>query len=319
MRLSLTAILAAFVFMAGGVKAGGRQANSARPLIQQEGYVYAGDVAIYIKSIGSGPPMVVLHGGPGGSHDAFLPYLVPLAARHRLIFIDERGSGRSSRPEAEESYTLETMTQDIETVRNTLRLGQIDILGHSFGGILAQAYAIAHPREVRHLILASTWSSAERIDIDFAKIRDAADPQLKLQLEQLEAEGIFDSSGAQLPAYRRIANAVEGPYLYSRHRPTWDEPSMGIGWRVLKVMWCGRSDFHVDGNLTGFDFTKALRSLNVPTLVLVGDHDLTQLETATRSHRAIAKSQLVTIADSGHMSFVDRPDQFISAVTTFLH
>ena len=61
---------------------------------QQEGFIDAHGVLIYYKSIGTGSPLVVLHGGPGASHDYFLPHLLPLARTHRLIFIDERGSGR---------------------------------------------------------------------------------------------------------------------------------------------------------------------------------------------------------------------------------
>src|SRR5207245_3234572 len=61
----------------------------------QEGLVDAGGVLIYYESVGRGAPLVILHGGPGASHDYFLPYLLPLARRNRLVFIDERGSGRS--------------------------------------------------------------------------------------------------------------------------------------------------------------------------------------------------------------------------------
>ena len=63
----------------------------------QEGFVDANGVLIYYKMLGSGKPLLILHGGPGASHDYFLPYLLPLARRHRLIFIDERGSGRSEK------------------------------------------------------------------------------------------------------------------------------------------------------------------------------------------------------------------------------
>jgi proline iminopeptidase len=273
---ALTVMMLSFRAIAAQVP----QSSEGVAVEQQEGYVVEAGVSIYYKSIGHGRPLMVLHGGPGGSHDTFLPYLIPLAVRHRLIFIDERGSGKSSRPDDDASYTLDAMTGDVEAVRRALHLGRIDMLGHSFGGIVAQAYAIAYPKNVTHLILASTWSSAERINSDFAKIRHDADPSLTAKLDQMEAQGIFDSSGAQLPEYRKAADAVEGPYDYFIHRPSWDEPSSAIGWRVLKAMWCGRSDFHVDGTLAGFDFASSLEPLDVRTLIIYGDHDLVQSQTA---------------------------------------
>ncbi len=84
---------------------------------------------------------MIVHGGPGASHDYFLPYLLPLARRHKLIFIDERGSGRSQKLEDPAGYTIANMAEDVESVRQALGLGKINLLGHSYGGALAQAYA----------------------------------------------------------------------------------------------------------------------------------------------------------------------------------
>ena len=87
---------------------------------------------------------MILHGGPGASHDYFLPYLLPLARKNRLIFIDERGSGRSQKIENTEAYTVENMVEDVEAVRQVLELGKISLLGHSYGGVLAQAYVLKY-------------------------------------------------------------------------------------------------------------------------------------------------------------------------------
>jgi len=83
----------------------------------QEGYVDSRGVLIYYKTIGRGAPIVIVHGGPGGSHDYFLPYLLPLARQNRLIFIDERGSGRSQKLDDPAGYTVENMVEDVEAVR----------------------------------------------------------------------------------------------------------------------------------------------------------------------------------------------------------
>src|SRR5262245_52920173 len=129
----------------------------------EEGFVDARGVLVYYRALGSGPPLVVLHGGPGASHDYFLPYLLPLARTHRLIFIDERGSGRSEKLEDPSGYTVENMVEDVEAVRQGLALGSISLLGHSYGGVLAQAYALKYQQHLSHLILCSTFHSTKQM------------------------------------------------------------------------------------------------------------------------------------------------------------
>ncbi len=90
-------------------------ASSVYPI--QEGFVDAHGVLIYYTTIGRGAPLVIVHGGPGASHDYFLPYLLPLARHNKLIFIDERGSGRSEKLEDPKGYTVENMVEDVEAVR----------------------------------------------------------------------------------------------------------------------------------------------------------------------------------------------------------
>src|SRR3954447_20053044 len=98
---------------------------------RQDGYVDSHGVVIYYESIGHGTPLMILHGGPGSSHGYFLPHLLPLATQRRLVFIDERGSGRSQRLPDLKGYTLDNMVSDVEAVRIALGLGKVDVLGHS--------------------------------------------------------------------------------------------------------------------------------------------------------------------------------------------
>src|SRR5690348_10492942 len=118
----------------------GSTVNAVYP--QQEGFVDANGVMLYYLTFGRGEPLLILHGGPGASHDYFLPYLLPLARHHRLVFIDERGSGRSQKLQDPSGYTVENMVEDVEAVRQALSLDKITLLGHSYGGVLAQAYAL---------------------------------------------------------------------------------------------------------------------------------------------------------------------------------
>jgi proline iminopeptidase len=284
----------------------------------RDGYVDTGGAIVYYATLGTGPPVVLLHGGPGTTHEYFLPYLLPLARHHQLVLIDERGSGRSQQLEDHAQYNLAMMANDIEAVRVALDLGKIDLLGHSFGGILAQAVAIQHPASIRRLILAATGSSAKRINADFKRIKDSADEKIRAQIEALEARGIIGADGAQLAEYRALADQAEAPYSYFIRPPAWDSARTPMGWDVLNQIWGAKSDFHIDGDLAGFDFTEALRKLTIPTLVIYGDHDMVTDATAQESHAALVGSALVKIPRSAHMMMVDQNAAFIDAVTRFL-
>ncbi|HKN22189.1 MAG TPA: alpha/beta fold hydrolase, partial [Terracidiphilus sp.] len=142
-------------------------ASAVYPL--QDGFVDAHGVLIYYVEFGKGPPLVVLHGGPGADHTYFLPWLLPLARTHRLIFIDERGSGRSERLQDPSQYTVEGDVEDIEAVRVALGLGKISLLGHSCGGVLAEAYALKYQEHLSHLILNSTFASTREMNAVLAR------------------------------------------------------------------------------------------------------------------------------------------------------
>lgn len=285
---------------------------------QAEGFVDTGSALIYYKTIGRGRPLVVLHGGPGSTHGYFLPYVLPLARNRQLVLIDQRGSGQSQRLDDHGQYNLEAMSDDVEAVRVALGLGQIDLLGHSFGGILAQAVAIRYPGSIRRLVLASTGSSAARINADFKTIKDSLDKDLRARIDALEARGIIGPDGAHLPEYRQLADQAEAPYNYYVRPPAWSESGESLGWDVLNQMWGAKSDFHIDGNLAGFDFTQELRKMKVPALVIYGDHDIVSDATARESHEALSGSQLVEIPRSAHMTMVDQNAAFNDAVSRFL-
>jgi proline iminopeptidase len=146
----------------------------------REGYVNAHGVMIYYKSFGRGKPLMLLHGGPGASHDYF-----------RLIFIDERGSGRSQSLENVSGYTVENMVEDVESVRQALGLGQISMLGHSYGGVLAQAYALKYQKNLSRLILASTFASTKAINEVFLRMKGKMPADVRERIDKMEAEGLY--------------------------------------------------------------------------------------------------------------------------------
>ena len=116
---------------------------------------------------------------------------MPLARQNRLIFIDERGSGRSQKLEDPAGYTVENMVEDVEAVRQGLVLGKISLLGHSYGGVLAQAYALKYQNNLTHLILCSTFPSTAQMNEVFARMKEKMPAELRERIDRAEKEGLF--------------------------------------------------------------------------------------------------------------------------------
>jgi len=292
----------------------------------REGFVVANGVMIYYLSTGRGQPLMILHGGPGASHEYFLPYLLPLARHYRVIFIDERGSGRSQKLEDRSAYTIENMVEDVEAARQALGLGKISLLGHSYGGALAQAYALKYQRNLSHVIFASTWSSTVAMNQVFVRMKQNMPPDLRERIDNLEARGLFghgkDYEKNRYPNEYMIAAWGEGyfPYVYHNHPdPNYDPIAQGnMSWDLYRQMWGEHGEFVIDGNLKSVEYTDRLPTIKVPTLILVGEHDECDPSLSKTMHEKIAGSKLVILPNAGHMTFVDQTGMFLKAVDGFL-
>jgi proline iminopeptidase len=322
LRLALACIFAA-AFTAGSTYAAAQIAVYP----QQDGFVDAHGVLIYYVAFGKGSPLVVVHGGPGADHTYFLPYLLPLARTHRLIFIDERGSGRSQRLQDTSQYTVENMVEDVEDVRQALKLGKISLLGHSYGGVLAQAYALKYQQNLTHLILNSTFPSTKQMNEVLAREKAQMPADKLKRLNELEAAGLFGKGQAwehgRYPAeYAALAwGPGYFPFLYgARPDATYDPMGQetGTSWELYRAMWGEHGEFIIDGNLKSVEYVDRLNTIHVPTLIMAGNHDECDPSLSLEMHAKIAGSQLVILPNSGHMNFVDQPDLWEKAVEDFL-
>ncbi len=302
-------------------------ATAANVMPIDEGYVDANGVLIYYKAFGKGDPLMIVHGGPGASHDYFLPHLIPLARTNRLVFIDERGSGRSEKLDDPKQYTVEGMVADLEAVRRALALGRINLLGHSFGGVVAQAYALEHPDQLKHLVLASTFHSTKALNDVFVKMKEKMSPELRARIEAMEKAGLYGQGkdyrkGRYTDDYMTAAWG-EGyfPYLYQRKPDAGYDPlaTGSMSWDLYREMWGSHGEFVIDGNLKSVEYADRLPSIKVPTLITVGDHDESDPSIARDMNRLIKGSKLVVLPDSGHMTFVDQPVLFRRAIDDFVH
>jgi proline iminopeptidase len=333
-RFGFAALLCAQLWAAGSAAQSTTAAThsaKARPLPVnypiQEGFVDTSGTMIYYMIVGRGEPLMIVHGGPGASHDYFLPYLLPLARHNRLIFIDERGSGKSEKLEDPSGYTVEAMVEDVEAVRQSLGLSKMSLLGHSYGGVLAQAYALKYQQHLTHLILASTFPSTTQMNQVLVEMKTAMSPELRQRINALEEKGLFGHG----PDYRKnrytdeymIAAWGDGyfPYLYQNRPDPNDDPVQNgiMSWDLYREMWGSDGEFVIDGNLKSVEYLDRLPSIRVSTLIIAGDHDECDPSLSREMHEKIAGSQIVILPKSGHMTFVDQPNLFVHSVDAFLH
>jgi proline iminopeptidase len=219
------------------------------------------------------------------------------------------------------------MVEDVEYVRRALGLGKISLLGHSYGGVLAQAYAFKYQQHLTHLILGGTFYSTTEMNKVLANEKHNMAPEALQRLEALEQAGLFGKgkdweTGRYPDDYAKLAWG-DGyfPYLY-QHRPDPNyDPLSGnttTSWELYREMWGSHGEFIIDGNLKSVEYADKLAGIHVPTLVICGDHDESDPSLSRFMHEKIPGSKLVVLPQSGHMAFVDQPTTYVKAVSDFL-
>ena len=267
------------------------------------------------RKLGHGPVLVCHPGGPGFSADYFGD-LAALWEQHTLVMLNPRGTGGSDRPGDRRAYQIEDYVEDVEELRRHLGLQQIFLLGHSHGGVVAQAYAAKHPEHVSRLVLASTLprfgpdqKTAMQRGIDKRSTEPWA-PDAIAAFEDEQAgrfnsdEELSDLVFREMPLYFAHFGSAEAGYLDTLKT----EP---INADALKLF--------NDEIFTTFDLRDRLPTISCPTLVITGEEDFICGPVCSQEIcSGLEGARLVIIADAGHMTFVEQPQAFHDEVADFL-
>lgn len=281
-----------------------------------EGFVAVEGGRIWYHRVGRGPgtPLVLLHGGPGSS-SYYLKPLLALSADRPVIIYDQLGCGKSDRPTDTTLFTVDRYVRELQTLRDSLGLREIHLLGHSWGAMLAEAYMATHPAGVRSLILSSPLVTTAQWEHDADSLLRALPDSMRAAIARHEADHTTSS-----PEYVSATQAYYDLYLSrTRSARTADNDSSraGFGRLVYAYMW-GPSEFSSTGTLKTFDATAWLRDVRVPTLFIAGEFDeATPTSTRTFS-RLVSGSQFVVIPGSGHVTTRDNPDALRAEIRSFL-
>ncbi|MUV37294.1 Prolyl aminopeptidase [Lentibacillus sp. JNUCC-1] len=248
----------------------------------------------------------VLHGGPGGTHLGFKPYLSPLAEDLQLVYIDNRGSGFSATGPVE-TYTLDQNIEDIEALRQHLGLEQIVLFGHSYGGMTAMAYAARYPKNVKALLLSATSPSYRFLDKAKQYVERHGTAEQK-EMAQLLWDGAFSSDAEVAHYYEVMAPLYSRKTADGKAEP---RPEMNRSYEALNQGF--------GGFLRNYDLTEDLKTLQCPALVSAGRHDwITPVEENELIAELLPNSEFVVFEDSSHGILKDQHEDFINTVREFI-
>jgi len=273
---------------------------------------YDGTVLSYAE-VGSGPPLLCLPGGPGRAA-AYLEDLGGLSDFRTLVLLDTRATGRSEVPADPTSLRFDRLAADVEAVREHLGLDRVDVLAHSAGTMVAQAWAAAHPERVRCLVLVTPTGRLQGHDRrDVAAIR-AARAGEPWYADAAEAAAAMEHAP---PAQQQSLVRATRPFFYGR----WDERTQAhaasadrqSSKRAELGFAAGVADVDVTGLVAG------LSAVTAPVLVVGGERDaLTGVEAVSVVAGCFPAAQTVVLPAAGHFPWVDEPVAFADAVRTFL-
>ena len=251
------------------------------------------DVDLYYRIEGKGEPLLLIH-GLGGDHTSFEgPLKLHLLERFKIITMDLRGHGRSSRPRPE--YTTRLFARDVKRLMDTLRIPAASVLGISMGGATAMCLAADYPSRVTRLVLVDTW----------AKCDEAAKACF---LEWIEASWESRRVLQKIVLIRTATSEFlsANPEFLDLFEETWP-----VNFAHAFRKSCMACISH--------DATGVLGKIKSPTLIMVGDRDiLVPPRFAKQLSKGIKNSRLRIIRGGGHVPWLDNPQACIKHLAAFL-
>ena len=285
-----------------------------------EGFIPFKGHKTWYRVVGAGEaegklPVLLLHGGPGGTHD-YLETLEAVAETgRRAIFYDQLGCGRSDRAD-ESLWNVETFVEEVGVVRDALGLERIHLFGNSWGGMLAMEYALTRPAGLESLLVASSPASMRQWVEETGRLRRDLPADVQETLDRHEADGTTSD-----PEYEAACEV-----FYRRHVcrvPEWPD-SVQRSFRFLSEhgevyrYMNGPSEFHVVGTLTDWDITPRLGEISVPTFVVTGELDEATPAINRTVSGGIPGAESVIYPNASHMAHVEDTAGYVRLLDDFM-
>jgi proline iminopeptidase len=279
------------------------------------------DTHLWVETEGSGDPLILLVGGPANSHVSFHPYFSALADQFQVIYYDYRGRGKSDRSANVHSITFEGDVQDLEALRLALGFERINLYGFSYGGLIAQAYALAHPDRVKHLILANTLYSSEMWQKNHENINHELEnqyPEVWEQIQQLKSQGYASTSPEMEELFRKHSALIR--WYNPDHASRLATEATGRNSELYPVFVGTDVEFVIGGQVAQLpDFRPRLKELKMPVLILAGRFDRALYPKLQMEFKHFCpQAQFVMLERSGTWGHVEEPETVMPLVREFL-
>jgi proline iminopeptidase len=285
----------------------------------------SGTYRVWTKRVGNNPALKVLllHGGPGGTHeyleacDSYLP-----AAGVEYYYYDQLGSGNSEHPDDMNLWQLDRFVDELEQVRRALDLGRDNFVlyGHSWGGILAIEYALRYQQHLRGLVISNMMSSvpaynayAERVLMPYM------DQAALAEIKALEA-----AEQTEDPRYMELL--IEHHYVHHVLRmpaEDWPEPMRRMFAHLNQTVYVcmqGPSELGIsaDARLASWDRTEDLGSIEVPSLVIGARHDTMDPAFMEKMAARLPRGEYLYCPDGSHCALYDDQEAYFTGLISFL-
>jgi proline iminopeptidase len=282
----------------------------------REGTVEGADgVKLFYRQAGSGPPAILLHGGPGSNMNGVWPDLQPLGAVRTVTMYDQRGGGRSQLIKDADRLTAAHHVRDLEALRAALGLQRVALIGESWGSGLSILYAAAHPERVERLVLIGPMPPNRAM---LERRLDESDSAMGMRRRLDEVRRAMPLSADPIATCREFFSLYLKQFFVTpdgmtrRRGSSCDGPAEGV-----------RNYFVVNdatfASLGNWDFRPTLQRLAMPSLVIEGEQSISStVESARLFAQALPNATLVLVPGAGHYPQVEQPKLFFDAVSRFL-
>jgi len=287
--------------------------NSNNEIEHGSRYVSIGDTRLYIVERGDGYPIIILHGGPGMDHHMFGDYLDPLTDKYRLIFVDQRSQGRSDMT-PENTWSLKKMAQDLFSLAKAMNLQNYAILGHSFGALVALQNAVDFPDQKVQTIISSGFPSSKFLEhvehslqiFEPKELKDKIAASWEREKSVETEEDVLCLLKDQMPFH--FANP-----LTSLIEEYWERTS-GARFAPKMLRHFAQEEYG------GIEVQDRLGFVSFPMLVMTGRYDrVCSVKAAEAIANGVKNAELIIFEKSGHMTFVEENERYISVVRDFLN
>ena len=286
-------------------------------------FVTVNGAKLWVETSGKGEPLFLIAGGPGASH-LYMHSFDALKDSFQLVLIDNFGRGKSDTAKVLSQYSIARDVEDVEGVRKAMGYDKINLLGHSYGSLVVQSYAIKYGANLKHLIIAdglynnAMWqNNDDNCNHEF----EQNDPEIWDSLMLMRAKGYRSSD----PKFSELYYKCHSGLLYAYNPDNTKLFPVDTAYpnnmnNRLYYQYVGvDGDFIVGNEVAKYDVTKELKNLTMPTLIIAGRYDrVSAPKFSVLYQKYCPQAKFVMFENSGHAPQVDEPEKEFALIRSFL-